>query len=201
MLRIGREPKLILLTLTSVVLFAAQVALMGFFPWTLIHQAHMTAGFAALVFVVAQFAAAVGRATWGWASDRLFHGQRVLPLAITCVLCALSALAVASIGSMPAPALAGVAVALGFSAEGWFGLAVVAMCEVGGEEHAGSALGFGLTWVMLAGVFVPAIFQALMQSAGIPAAWHLLAILCLAGILPAAATIVISRNPALRRVA
>jgi MFS family permease len=201
MLHIGREPRLVLLTLTSIVLFAAQVALMGFFPWTLIHQAHMTAGFAALVFVVAQFAAAVGRAVWGWASDRLFHGRRILPLVITCVLCALSAFAVAHIGSMPVAALAGVAVALGFSAEGWFGVAIVAMAEVGGEEHAGSALGFGLTWVMLAGVFVPAAFQALMQLAGIPAAWHALALLCLLGTIPAAAAIVVSRNPAVRRVA
>jgi MFS family permease len=201
MVRIGREPQLILLTVTCIVLFAAQIALMGFFPWTLVHQAHMSTGFAALVFVIAQFAAAAGRIMWGWASDRIFHGRRVVPLAITCVLCALSAFAVANIGSMPAPALAGVAVALGLSAEGWFGVAVVAMAEVGGEEHAGSALGFGLTWVMLAGVFVPAIFQALMQSASIPAAWYALALFSLAGIVPAAAAIVRSRNLALRRVA
>jgi MFS family permease len=201
MLRIGREARLILLSITCIVLFAAQIALMSFFPLTLIRQAHMSIGFAALVFVVAQFGAAAGRLAWGWASDRLFHGKRVLPLAITCVLCALSAFAVASIGAMPAPALAGVAIALGFSAEGWFGVAIVAMAEVGGEEHAGSALGFGLTWVMLAGVFVPAAFQALMQNAGVPAAWHALALLCILGTIPATAAIAVSRKPAVQRVA
>ncbi len=193
-MRIGREPRLVLITITCIVLFAAQVALMGFFPWTLVHQAHMSASFASLVFVITQFAAAAGRAAWGWASDRLFHGQRVLPLAITCVLCAFASFTVADVGAMPAAALAGVAVLLGFSAEGWFGVAIVAMAEVGGEEHAGSALGFGLTWVMLAGVFVPAIFQTLMQSAGIPAAWHALALLSLAGIVPAAAAIALARG-------
>jgi len=201
MLRIGRDTRLILLTLISIMLFAAQVALMSFFPWTLVHQAHMSVGFAALVFVVTQFAAAAGRMVWGWASDRLFQGRRVLPLLITCLLCALSAFAVAHIGSMPAPALAGVAVAIGFSAEGWFGVAVVAMAEVGGTEHAGSALGFGLTWVMLAGVFVPAAFQALMQSVGIPTAWYAVALLCLLGTIPSTAAIIGSRSAAAARVA
>lgn len=201
MLQIGRDSRLILITLTCIVLFASQVALMAFFPWTLVHVRHMNAGFASIVFVITQFAAAAGRVLWGWISDRVFHGQRVLPLGITCVLCALAAVAVAHIDAMPVAALAGVAVVLGISAEGWFGLAIVAMAEVGGEQRAGSALGFGLTWIMLAGVFVPAGFQAMMQAVGIPAAWHALALLSLAGIIPAAAAMAVSRNPALRRAA
>lgn len=185
--RIGREPRLVLITLTSIVLFTGQVGLMGFFPWTLVNEAHLTTAIAAIVFVVAQFAGAAGRIAWGWASDKLFHGQRLAPLAITCVLSALAALAVARVGSMDAAALAGVAVLLGFSTEGWFGLAVIAMAEIGGEEHAGSALGFGMTWVMLAGVVFPGVFQGVMQSAGIPAAWNALAALSVAGVIPAVA--------------
>lgn len=187
MLRIGREPRLILITLTCIVLFAAQVALMGFFPWTLVHVLHVSAGFACMVFVITQFAAAAGRLGWGWASDRVFHGRRMMPLTITCLLCALAALIVADVGNLPISVLAGVAVLLGLSAEGWFGVAIVAMAEVGGEQHAGSALGFGLTWVMGTGIITPAIFQAIMQGAGIPAAWHALAVLSLCGVVPAVA--------------
>jgi MFS family permease len=194
MLRIGREPRLVLITLTCIVLFAAQIALMGFFPLTLVKQAHMSAAFASLVFVITQFAAAIGRVMWGWLSDRLFHGQRMLPLAITCVLCALAAFGVAHVGLLPPPALAGVAAALGLSAEGWFGVAIIAMAEVGGEEHAGSALGFGLTWVMLSGAAVPIVFGAIVQSAGFPAAWHGLAALSIAGLIPAAGAIALSRR-------
>lgn len=194
MLHIGREPRLILITLMCVILFVAQVALMAFFPWTLVNEVHVSAGFAAIIFVIAQFAAAAGRLTWGWASDRIFHGGRVLPLVITCVLCALAALAVAHTRGMALPAVAGVAVLLGFSAEGWFGLAIVAMAEVGGEEHAGSALGFGLTWVMATAIVTPAIFQWIMETAGIPSAWHMLALLSIAGVFPGIGAIALAKR-------
>jgi MFS family permease len=193
-LQIGREPRLLLITLTCMVLFAAQVALMAYFPWTLVDEVHVSAGFAAIVFVIAQFSAAGGRLLWGWLSDRIFHGGRLVPLAITCVLCALAALAVAHVNGMPLAAIAGVAVLLGAAAEGWFGLAIVAMAEVGGEEHAGSALGFGLTWVMATAIFMPVVFQWIMESAGIPTAWHALALLSLAGLIPALGAIVVSKR-------
>ena len=188
-LRIGRDRRLMLVTLVCIALFASQVALMGFFPWTLVNQAHTTPEFASLVFVITQFAAAAARIFWGWCSDRVFHGHRVLPLAITCVLCALAAICVANVAHMPIPVLAAVAVLLGFSAEGWFGVAIVAMAEIGGEEQAGSALGFGLTWIFAAGVLTPPLFQLVMQHAGIPAAWHTLAIVSLLGLVPAAGVI------------
>jgi MFS family permease len=197
MLQIAREPRLLLITITCMILFAAQVALMAFFPWTLVNEVHVSAGFAALVFVVSQFAAAVGRLVWGWLSDRVFHGGRVLPLAITCVLCALGALAVSDVRGMPIAALAGVAVLLGAAAEGWFGVAIVAMAEVGGKELAGSALGFGLTWVMAVAIVTPAAFQWMMQAFGIPAAWHVVSVLSLAGVIPAAGAIALARSRAL----
>jgi MFS family permease len=196
MLLIGKEPRLLLITLLCVILFASQVALMGFFPWTLVNVAHVSAGFASMVFVITQFAAAGARLAWGWISDRLFHGGRLVPLAITSVLCALASLCVANVAHMAIPVLAGVAVLLGISAEGWFGLAIVAMAEVGGETHAGSALGFGLTWVFAGGVVTPALFQFVMQNSGIPTAWHLLAALSIAGIVPAAAAIALAKRPA-----
>lgn len=194
MLQMARRPRLLLITLVCIILFAGQVALMGFFPWTLVNEAHVSAGLAAIIFVVAQFSAAAGRLAWGWASDRIFHGARLMPLAITCVLTAIAAMAVAEVAYVPLEAIAGIAVLLGFSAEGWFGLAIVALAEVGGEEHAGAALGFALTWVFAVGVVTPAVFQAIMSGAGIPAAWHILAIFSLIGVVPAAAAIGLGRR-------
>jgi MFS family permease len=95
---------------------------------------------------------------------------------------------------MPLAALAGVAVLLGAAAEGWFGIAIVAMAEVGGEEHAGSALGFGLTWVMAMAIVTPTVFQWIMESVGIPTAWHALAALSLAGVIPAAGAMVLAHR-------
>jgi MFS family permease len=192
--RIGREPRLVLITIVCGILFAAQVALMGFFPLTLVREAHLSASFAAMVFIIAQVAAIAGRLLWGWLSDRVFRGNRILPLAINCVLCALAALAVAHVAQLPAQVLAAIAFALGFSAEGWFGLAVVAMAEVGGAEHAGSAMGFGLTWVFGGGVVAPALFSLIMENAGIATAWHALALLSLAGVVPAIAALMLRRR-------
>lgn len=194
MLVMARRPRLVLITLVCVMLFAGQVALMGFFPWTLVNEAHVSAGLAAMIFVIAQFSAAAGRLAWGWASDRLFHGARLMPLAITCMLTAIAAMAVADVAHLPLEAITGIAVLLGFSTEGWFGLAIVAIAEVGGEEHAGAALGFALTWVYVIGVVTPAVFQAMMSGAGIPSAWHMLAIFSLIGVIPATAAIALARR-------
>ena len=196
MIAMARRPRLLLIAAVCVILFAGQVALMGFFPWTLVNEAHVSAGLAAMIFVIAQFSAAAGRLAWGWASDRLFHGARLMPLAITCVLTAIAAVAVADVARLPLEAITGIAVLLGFSAEGWFGLAIVALAEVGGEEHAGAALGFALTWVFIAGVVTPPVFQGIMSSAGIPAAWHILAIFSFIGVIPAGAAIAFARRSA-----
>jgi MFS family permease len=194
MLRTGMQPRLILIAIASFILFAGQVALMGFFPLSLIQGAHLSAAFASIFFVLAQFAAAGGRVAWGWISDRRFHGDRLTPMAIICVLSALACAGVAHAGDLRIPALAAVAVLLGFSIEGWFGLAVIAMAETGGEKDAGSALGFGMTLVMAAGVITPPVFQSLMHDAGIGMAWNALAVLMLAGIVPIAAAIALSRR-------
>src|SRR5579885_452012 len=194
MLRIGLQPRLLLIAAGAFILFAGQVALMGFFPLTLMNGAHLTAAFASIFFVLSQFAGAAGRLTWGWLSDRRFGGDRLKPLAIVCVCCALAAFAVGHSAGMRAPALAAVAVVLGFCAEGWFGLAIIAMAEAGGEKDAGSALGLGMTIVMAAGVVTPPLFQSLMNNGGIAAAWNALALLSLAGVVPILAAIALSKR-------
>ena len=78
-----------------------------------------------------------------------------------------------------------IACALGFTAEGWFGVSAVGFAEIGGEEHSGSALGVGLTWTLLAAMVTPTIFGAICQTQGYVAAWRWLAMLEVLGIIPA----------------
>ena len=78
-----------------------------------------------------------------------------------------------------------VAAALGFSAEGWLGLEVIAVAEVGGEEHSGSALGVVLTWMFVAAFIAPPVFGALAQAHSYTFAWRSLAGFELLGIAPA----------------
>ncbi|MGC2633281.1 MAG: MFS transporter [Candidatus Cybelea sp.] len=186
MLQIARESRLILLTLTSMVLIAGQLVLIGFLTLTLVHRAGYSLSLALALFTLSQVAAIFGRLSWGWLSDHLFAGSRALPLAVVCIIAAAIALAFASITAATPPLWAAfLSAALGFTAEGWLGVSVIAFAEIGGEEHSGSALGVGLTWTLLAAFVTPALFGALAQVHGFDVAWRCLALLQILGVVPA----------------
>jgi MFS family permease len=186
MIGIARESRLILLTLTSMVLICAQFALMGFFTLTLVHRAGYPFAVAVALFTFAQLAAIVGRLSWGWMSDRFFAGSRALPLALICLLVALVTFGVGFVtAATPVWVAAALALALGFTAEGWLGLSIIGFAEIGGEERSGSALGVGLTWTLLAAFATPTLFGALAQTLGYDIAWRALALFEVFGVIPA----------------
>jgi MFS family permease len=196
MVAIARESRLILLTLVSMVLCYGQYAMVAFLTLTFVRRAGFAPPIAVALFTLSQAAAVAGRLAWGWASDRIFGGDRTVPLAVVCVLTALAGFAMANVGGdTPFWFAALVATSLGFTAEGWFGVSVTGYAEIGGEEHSGSALGVGQTWVMLAGFVAPTIFGALAQVYGLEFAWRSLACLQLLGIVPA-----LLASPAIARV-
>ena len=186
MVQIARESRLILLTLTSMILVAGQLALIGFLTLTLVHRAGYPLSLALGLFTLSQVAAIFGRLSWGWLSDHLFASSRALPLATVCVLVAAIAFAFASVtAGTPLWWAAFLAAALGFTAEGWLGVSVIGFAEIGGEERSGSALGVGLTWTLLAAFVTPALFGALAQVHGFDVAWRCLALLQVFGVVPA----------------
>lgn len=186
MVEIAREARLVLLTLASMVLICGQLALIGFLTLTLVHRAGYSLDLALGIFTLSQVAAIAGRLSWGWVSDNLFAGSRALPLATVCILVALVALGFSAIGEgTPVWMATLLAAALGFTAEGWLGVAVIGFAEIGGEEHAGSALGVGLTWTLAAAFATPALFGALAQVHGYATAWRSLALLEALGVVPA----------------
>lgn len=186
MLEIARESRLILLTLTSMILAAGQFALIGYLTLTFTHAAGYSVTLSVGLFTFSQVAAIAGRLGWGWISDRVFGGSRTLPLAVVCLVVALLALAMANVGPHTTLLTASlIAAALGFAAEGWIGVSVIGFAEIGGEEHSGSALGVGLTWTLLAAMLTPAIFGAVVQAHGFTVAWRWLALLEVLGVVPA----------------
>ncbi|MBV9055626.1 MAG: MFS transporter [Candidatus Eremiobacteraeota bacterium] len=186
MIGFSREARLILLSLTSVVLSFGQFAFLAFFTLTLVHRLGYSVGVAVGLFTVAQLAAAAGRLSWGWMSDRWFGGSRALPLALNCLLVALAGFVFAALNfGTPVWAATLVALAFGFTAEGWFGLSIIGFAEIGGEEHSGSALGVGLTWTLAAGFITPALFGAIIQTVGYATAWRYYGIFEAVGVIPA----------------
>ncbi len=174
-LLMAREPRLLLVTLTSMLLFVVQTIFIGFLPITLVSQAGYSTTVAALLFASGHVAGAVGRVVIGRASDAIFGGRRMLPLIFAALLATLGALGVASVATLPPWAVAPVVVLLGFAGEGTFGLVLIAMAEIGGEEHAGGALGFGLTLTFAAGIGAPLLFGLVAGRYGYAAAWTLAA--------------------------
>lgn len=195
MLAISRDARLILMTLSSMALVCAQMAMLAFLTLTLVHEAGYGIAFAVGVFTLSQVAAIAGRLSWGWSSDRIFRGSRALPLALICVVTAAAVFALSLLTPQtPILAVCAAIAVLGFSAEGWFGVSVIAFAEIGGEEHSGSALGVALTWVFFAAFVAPTIFGALAQAHGYPFAWRSLALLSMAGVIPALLASAVIRN-------
>jgi MFS family permease len=181
---LARDPRLIGVTLTCMILVSVQLAMNAFITVTGVSIVGTSPAVAALAFACAQGAAAAGRLAWGYISDRVLHGERLIPFAIICVLAALATAALASLRPGAVVPLFAAAVVLGFSGAGWNGLMAAALAEVGGAERAASALGIALTAIFGASALAPTLFGALADHATLRAAWYAMSALALVGVAP-----------------
>jgi MFS family permease len=182
---IGKDRRLILVTLTAMLLMCVQIVFIVFFPITLVRAGGYSAELAAVIFAGGHFCAAGGRLVWGRLSDRRYQGNRTIPMVYCAVLSASAAVLLSGAGHIGTCAICLAAAGLGFAGEGWFGLAVIAMAEIGGEEHAGGALGFGFMWMLAAAAAAPILIGLVQAAAGYAAAWHTTAALGLLAAVPA----------------
>jgi MFS family permease len=181
---LARDPRLIGVTLTCMILVSTQLAMNAFVTVTGVAIVGTSPAVAALAFACAQGAAAVGRLAWGYISDRVLHGERLVPFAIICVLAALATAALASLWHGAVVPLFAAAIVLGFSGAGWNGLMAAALAEVGGAERAASALGLALTAIFGASALAPTVFGALADHTSLRIAWYATSALALVGVAP-----------------
>jgi sugar phosphate permease len=184
-LEVARDPRILYVTVTCMILVTAQSNMLTFFVLTLVRDAKIDIVLAGAGLALAQVGATVGRLAWGFLSDGVFKGDRIVPLMLSCVVAALSSAAVAFLPERAvAPALV-LAFVLGLSGAGWNGLFSAAEVELGGPDRAGTALGVGLTGVFASGIFAPPLFGALADAHGFSAAWLALGGFLLLAIVPA----------------
>ncbi|HZO93729.1 MAG TPA: MFS transporter [Candidatus Baltobacteraceae bacterium] len=184
MTTLARDPRLIAVTVTSMVLVSVQLAMNAFVTVTGVVDVGLAAGIAALAFALAQATAIAGRLWWGFASDRFFGGDRLVPFALICVI---AVIACAALGVLHRGAVVPLFVAsalLGLSGAGWNGLMAAAMVEVGGAERAASALGLALTAIYGASAIAPWAFGVLADATSLRVAWLATATLAFAGVGP-----------------
>jgi MFS family permease len=181
---LARDPRLIGVTLTCMVLVSVQSALNAFFTVTGVAVVGTSAAVAAFAFAGAQGAAVFGRLAWGYLSDRVLHGERLIPFAAIVVLAAVGAAAVGLMQPGTVVVLFGAAIVLGLSAAGWNGLMAATISEVGGSERAASALGITLTAIFLTSSAAPIGFGALADHTSLRIAWYAMSALALVGVAP-----------------
>jgi MFS family permease len=156
----------------------------AFLTITATTMVHTSVHLAGLAFAIVFAAAICGRLGWGVVSDRYFAGDRLVPLAIICVLAALgSGLAGLLRTGQIFPLFVASAV-LGLSSAGWNGLMAAALSEIGGSERAASALGVGLTGMFAASAIAPWLFGLAADRTTLDWAWAGTAAMCLVAMVP-----------------
>ncbi len=179
-----RDPRLIAVTLTSLVLINAQLAMNGFLTITAIDVIGATPQAAATAFAWAFVAATAARLFWGWYSDRFLRGGRVVLMGMLCGLAALSALFCGLLHPAQAWLFVPTAMLMGFSAAGWNGIMAAALAEIGGPERAASALGITMTAIFAMSAVGPLAFGAIADATSLDVSWLVTAGFCVAGVLP-----------------
>jgi len=179
-----RDPRLIGVTLTCMLLSATQFILNAFLTITAVAVVRSSIHVAGLALAVSFSTAICGRLGWGYVSDRYLGGDRLVPLAAICVLVAVGAAVLARLTPGAVVPLFLASALLGLTASGWNGLMAAALSEVGGVERAASALGLGLTAIFAASAIAPWAFGTFADHTSLNWAWAGVAALALIGVVP-----------------
>lgn len=175
-----------LISLYGIAMIAAQFT----FSLYIVVFAHERLGFSAvgagLLLSAGHGVAIVARIGWGILSDRVFGGDRKLPLAVIAALAGLASLGVSFLDRGAPLGIALLATALlGASALGWQGIYVTAVSEMAGQAAAGRALGVSLTVAQLGQLLAPPLFGYLAdRTLSYQASWTALGLFILVGSLP-----------------
>lgn len=163
---------------TYLVLYLNDVVLVSAFPD---ENARLVAagGFLA----ICQAGGVIGRISWGLVSDRLFHGRRMLVLAIVGILAATLSWTTSSIGTaIPMGLLGAVVFAYGATAIGWNGLSQAVIVEAAGKRYAATGVGVSMTFSQFGTVAGAPLFGFVVDATGsYQTAWMLLGCFCLGG--------------------
>ncbi len=183
----ARDRNVRLLTAWGCLLVSGQYALIAFLALDLRQNAGLTLAAASLLVAVAQATGIVGRIGWGAWSDRtLAHGRKPLLLLLTAVALASVLLLLAVPRSAPVAVLVVVAAIAGFALIGFQGLWVTMVTEVAGPARAGTATGFGITFVAAAIAASPPLYGLVADAAGsYRAIWAALACVLAVAFVPA----------------
>jgi sugar phosphate permease len=176
-----RDARLWRLAGGSGLLVLAQGGILGFIVIFLHDERGWRPAMAAVALAGLQVGGAVARVVAGRWSDR--RQERVAPVRWLGLASSALLLGAALISAAPTAVLLPVLLAAGVLAMSWNGLSFTAAAEMSGRDRAGTSIGVQNTVLSAAGVLAPIGFAAVVTATSWQAAWVLLTLSQVAGVL------------------
>ncbi|MBI4621363.1 MAG: MFS transporter [Desulfobacterales bacterium] len=179
-LKVMSNPVLLILCLITPLMAFGQTGIASFLVLYLEEELNFSVGLAGSCLTVAMIAGAAGRIGWGIISDRVFAGDRMIPIVILSVIAFIGALGTAFLSKASPVWLPFVwSILMGVTFIGWNAVLITLAAELAGKELAGSIMGILVTIAWIGIIIGPPVFGYIADSFGYYWSWLLIAVLAL----------------------
>jgi sugar phosphate permease len=180
LLKVMSNPVLLILCLITPLMAFGQTGIASFLVLYLEEDLNFSVGLAGGCLTVAMIAGTIGRIGWGIISDRLFAGDRIMPIIILSVIACIGATGTAFL-SKGSPLWLPFfwSILMGGTFIGWNAVLITLAAELAGKELAGSIMGILVTITWIGIIISPPIFGYIADSVGYYWSWLLIAVLAL----------------------
>ncbi|MCD2136410.1 MFS transporter [Salinicoccus halitifaciens] len=166
-LNIFLHRKLILITISAMLLSGSQAVLNTFIVLYAFESLSLSLILAGILLGIAEFGGAVGRLGWGWLSDNLFSGRRLIVLLIISVLVAVQSI-ITSLMPVGTPFYLTCIIIFifGLGASGFNGIWMNATSEIVPSSLSGTATGVSITFSSWGAILFPPLFGIIRDYTG-----------------------------------
>jgi len=156
-----------------------QVSVTTFMVIYLYQSASYSLGFSTFCFSLLFCGGVIGRAMWGFVSDRFFYSKRKIVLFIIGILAVLFLFLFGFINvTTPPLLLALLSLFLGITTQGWNGISIIMIAEKAKKSSVGLTTGYGLTIINIGGVIGAPISGFIVDVSGsYQVMWWLIALI------------------------
>ncbi|KAF0119659.1 MAG: major facilitator superfamily protein, partial [bacterium] len=179
-LKVMSNPVLLILCLITPLMAFGQTGIASFLVLYLEEDLNFSVGLAGGCLTVAMIAGTVGRIGWGIISDRLFAGDRIIPIIILSVIAFIGALGTAFLSKgFPVWLPFFWSILMGGTFIGWNAVLITLAAELAGKELAGSIMGILVTIAWIGIIVGPPVFGYVADGFGYYWSWLLIAVFAL----------------------
>lgn len=166
-LKIFLHKKLMLITISAMLLSGSQTILNTFIVLYAYESLGLSLILAGVLLGIAEFGGAVGRIGWGWLSDNVFSGQRIIILMIISILVGVQSIVISLIPAGTSFYVICIIIfVFGLGASGFNGIWMNATSEVVPPSFSGTATGVSITISSWGAILFPPVFGLIRDYTG-----------------------------------